>query len=163
MGLRLNPDADGRARLVRVRQRAACGARSRYGLVLDDEMRRWAFFTNLVGNVEMALAMTDLRIAEFYVDNLVEPGLQSIFDDIRLEYEVMVREVLRLLGTTTLLARQPVLRNTLAVRSGYLEPLHHLQVELLAQRRRARATDPDLDRALLLTVNGIAAGLRSTG
>ena len=134
-----------------------------YGPVLDDEMRRWAFFTNLVGNVEMALAMTDLRIAEFYVDNLVEPGLQSIFDDIRLEYEVTVREVLRLLGTTTLLARQPVLRNTLAVRAVYLEPLHHLQVELLAQRRRARATDPDLDRALLLTVNGIAAGLRSTG
>ena len=134
-----------------------------YGPVLDDEMRRWAFFTNLVGNVEMALAMTDLRIAEFYVDNLVEPGLQSIFDDIRLEYEVTVREVLRLLGTTTLLARQPVLRNTLAVRAVYLEPLHHLQVELLAQRRRVRATDPDLDRALLLTVNGIAAGLRSTG
>ena len=134
-----------------------------YGPVLDDEMRRWAFFTNLVGNVEMALAMTDLRIAEFYVDNLVEPGLQSIFDNIRLEYEVTVREVLRLLGTTTLLARQPVLRNTLAVRAVYLEPLHHLQVELLAQRRRVRATDPDLDRALLLTVNGIAAGLRSTG
>ena len=133
-----------------------------YGPVLD-EMASWAFFTNLVGNVEMALAMTDLRIAGFYVGNLVEPGIQSIFDDIRVEYEVTVREVLRLLGTTTLLARHPVLRNTLAVRAVYLEPLHHLQVELLAQRRRERATDPDLDRALLLTVNGIAAGLRSTG
>ena len=143
---------------------AGCARRGKPGTApVLDEMRQWAFFTNLVGNVEMALAMTDLRIAEFYVDNLVEPGLQSIFDDIRLEYEVTVREVLRLLGTTTLLARHPVLRNTLAVRAVYLEPLHHLQVELLAQRRRERATDPDLDRALLLTVNGIAAGLRSTG
>ena len=133
-----------------------------YGPVLD-EMASWAFFTNLLGNVEIALAMTDLRIAGFYVGNLVEPGLQSIFDDIRLEYEVTLREVLRLLGTTTLLARHPVLRNTLAVRAAYLEPLHHLQVELLTQRRRARTTDLDLDRALLLTVNGIAAGLRSTG
>ena len=55
-------------------------------------------------------------------------------------------EVLRLLGTTTLLARHPVLRNTLAVRAGYLEPLHHLQIELLAQRRKIDDPDPDLNR-----------------
>ncbi|MBL8927107.1 MAG: phosphoenolpyruvate carboxylase [Pseudonocardia sp.] len=133
-----------------------------YGPVLD-EMRSWAFFRNLLGNVEMTLAKTDLRIAEFYVCNLVEPGLQHIFDVIRAEHETTVREVLRLLGTTTLLARHPVLRNTLAVRSGYLEPLHHLQVELLAQRRKAPDPDGDLNRALLQTVNGIAAGLRNTG
>jgi phosphoenolpyruvate carboxylase len=74
-----------------------------------------------------------------------------------------VREVLRLLRTTTLLAGHPVLRNTLAVRAAYLEPLHHLQVELLAQRRKAPEADGDLNRALLQTVNGIAAGLRNTG
>ena len=56
-----------------------------------------------------------------------------------------------------------MLRNTLAVRAGYLEPLHHLQVELLAQRRSAVEPDGDLNRALLQTVNGIAAGLRNTG
>jgi phosphoenolpyruvate carboxylase len=74
-----------------------------------------------------------------------------------------MREVLRLLGATTLLARHPVLRHTLAVRAGYLEPLHHLQVELLAQRRAVAEPDADLNRALLQTVNGIAAGLRNTG
>jgi phosphoenolpyruvate carboxylase len=56
-----------------------------------------------------------------------------------------------------------VLRNTLAVRAGYLEPLHHLQVELLARRRKVAEPDADLNRALLQTVNGIAAGLKNTG
>ena len=133
-----------------------------YGPVLD-EMRSWPFFKNLLGNVEMTLAQTDLRIAEFYVCNLVDPSLQHLFDVIRAEHETTVREVLRLLGTTTLLARHPVLRNTLAVRSGYLEPLHYLQVELLAQRRKVADADGGLNRALLQTVNGIAAGLRNTG
>ena len=110
------------------------------------DARRWAFFANLLGNVEMTLAKTDLRIAEFYVSHLVEPGLQPIFELIEAEHEITVREVLRLLGTTTLLARHPVLRNTLAVRAGYLEPLHHLQVELLAQRRTAPEADADLNR-----------------
>ncbi len=133
-----------------------------YGPVLD-EMRDWAFFANLLGNVEMTLAKTDLRIAEFYVCRLVDPGLQPIFELIRAEHELTLREVLRLLGTTALLARHPVLRNTLAVRAAYLEPLHHLQVELLAQRRAVTEPDADLNRALLQTVNGIAAGLRNTG
>jgi phosphoenolpyruvate carboxylase len=129
-----------------------------------EEMRQWAFFTNLLGNVEMTLAKTDLRIARFYVDALVDPALHPIFEQIVAEHELTLREVLRLTGSTTLLARHPVLRNTLAVRAFYLEPLHHLQVELLAQRRKSsEEPDADLHRALLLTINGIAAGLRNTG
>ncbi len=128
-----------------------------------DEMRQWAFFTNLLGNVEMTLAKTDLRIAGVYVAKLVDPSLHPIFDAIVAEHALTLREVLRLTGSTTLLARHPVLRNTLAVRASYLEPLHHLQVELLAQRRKSDEPDADLHRALLLTINGIAAGLRNTG
>jgi phosphoenolpyruvate carboxylase len=133
-----------------------------YGRVLD-EMKEWAFFTNLLGNVEMTLTKTDLRIAGFYVTELVRPELHPIFDDTTDEHARTLREVLRLAGGTSLLARHPVLRNTLSVRSAYLEPLHHLQVELLAQRRRTAESSPDLHRALLLTINGIAAGLRDTG
>ncbi|GAA1855095.1 phosphoenolpyruvate carboxylase [Pseudonocardia ailaonensis] len=132
-----------------------------YGDVLD-EMREWAFFSNLLGNVEMTLAKTDLRIASYYVSTLVEPGLQELFEPIRAEHGRTLREVLTLTGDDTLLARHPVLRNTLSVRNGYLEPLHHLQVELLAQRRTG-SEDPDLERALLLTINGIAAGMKNTG
>ena len=111
----------------------------------------------------MTLAKTVLRIARAYVDELVDPSLHPIFDDIVAEHERTRREVLALAGSDTLLARHPVLRHTLDVRASYLEPLHHLQVELLSQRRRPSEPDADLQRALLLTINGIAAGLRNTG
>ena len=61
-----------------------------------------------------------------------------------------------------LLDRDPILRTTLEIRENYLEPLHHLQVQLLA-RMRDGEEDPQLERALLLTINGIAAGMRNTG
>ncbi|MGH3875131.1 MAG: phosphoenolpyruvate carboxylase [Pseudonocardiaceae bacterium] len=140
--------------------RAACDVG--LGPVLE-EMRGWAFFTNLLGNVEMMLAKTDLRIAESYVSVLVEPHLQPLFDNIVREYDLTKREVLRLTGDPTLLARHHLLDHTLQVRAAYLEPLHHLQVSLLARRREVAEPDPDLRRALLRTVNGIAAGMRNTG
>jgi phosphoenolpyruvate carboxylase len=65
-------------------------------------------------------------------------------------------------GESELLGSDPVLRQTLRTRETYLEPLHHLQVELLV-RQRAGEDDPLLERALLLTVNGVAAGMRNTG
>ena len=132
------------------------------GPVLD-EMRDWAFFTNLLGNVEMMLVKADLRIAESYVSALVEPSLQPLFDTIVEEHALTQCEVLRLTGGSTLLARHHLLRQTLQVRAAYLEPLHHLQVSLLTRRRQVDEPDPDLRRALLLTVNGIAAGMRNTG
>ena len=133
-----------------------------YGEVLD-EMREWAFFANLLSNVEMTLAKTDMRVAGFYVSELVDPELQEVFEIIKTEHRTTRQEVLALTPGDGLLANNPLLRRTLEIRSGYLEPLHHLQVHALSERRRVETPDPDLQRALLLTVNGISAGMRNTG
>jgi phosphoenolpyruvate carboxylase len=109
----------------------------------------------------MTLAKTDLEVASRYVQELVAPEHRHLFDRIRAEYDRTVIEIERLTGTG-ILDRLPVLQRTLAVRDYYLDPLNLLQSTLLA-RRRAGENDPILERALLLTVNGIAAGMRNTG
>ena len=134
-----------------------------HGDALTSMHRQWYFFRNFLSNVEMTLAKTDLTIAARYVDGLVPEHLRHVFEDIREEYERTVTEVLRITGESELLAVSPTLQRTFAVRDTYLLPLHEMQVRLL---QRVRATeDPSLElrRALSVTINGIATGLRNTG
>jgi phosphoenolpyruvate carboxylase len=130
---------------------------------LHEMFGSWRFFQTLLSNVEMALVKTDMDIAEQYVRTLVPPELQSVFDEIRAEYERTVRCVMRLTGQTELLDRLPVLQRTLRVRAPYIDPLNYLQVLLLRRMRSGAERDPLLRRSLLLSINGIAAGLKNTG
>ena len=128
---------------------------------LREMYRSWPFFTSFVDNVSMTLAKTDLAIAREYVRTLAPDGLDTLAE-IEDEYRRTTEQVLLVTGADRLLDDDPVLRTTLEIRDTYLLPLHHLQVQLL-RRRRDGGDDPALERALLHTVSGIAAGMRNTG
>jgi phosphoenolpyruvate carboxylase len=134
------------------------------GLALLQEMHReWPFFASVLSNMEMVLAKADVAIASRYADLVGDPELRAaIFGRIRAELEATVRTLQDIMGTTALLAGNPQLSRSIKYRFPYLDPLNHIQVELL---RRFRAGDKDerSRRGIHLTINGIAAGLRNSG
>ncbi|HET7490119.1 MAG TPA: phosphoenolpyruvate carboxylase [Acidimicrobiales bacterium] len=135
-----------------------------YGDELAAMAVNWNFFRTFLSNAEMSLAKADLAIAAQYVDRLVDPALHGIFTVIGAEYQRTVDELLRVVRQPHLLASNPSLRRSIESRREWLDPLCHLQVELLARLRTPNgAADPLLKRALLLTVNGVATGIQNTG
>ncbi len=136
-----------------------------HGDALDEMYAGWKFFGGFLSNVEMTLSKTDLAIAKHYVNRLVAPEHHHFFDLIVAEHDRTVREI-GLLSQGSLLDDLPILKRTLAVRDAYLDPINVLQIELLARSRSLEDGDAQADqiqRALLLTINGVAAGLRNTG
>jgi phosphoenolpyruvate carboxylase len=143
---------------------AYLGRHGERGLAKLQEMhRRWPFLQTLLSNMDMLLAKADMGIASRYAGLVRDARLRSrIFDAIRAEWERSLRYLLAVTGQKALLETNPSLARSFRNRSPYIDPLNHLQVTLL-RRRRAGDTDDVVKRAILLAINGIAAGLRNTG
>ncbi len=125
--------------------------------------RAWPFFRTLMSNMDMVLAKTDLAIASRYAE-LVEDGVlrEKVFGAIRAEWDLTRHHLLSIEEQDDFLADNPLLKRSILQRFPYMDPLNHLQVELL-KRHRAGDTDERVARGIHLTINGIAAGLRNSG
>jgi phosphoenolpyruvate carboxylase len=138
--------------------------------------RNWPFFRSTVDLMEMALAKADARVAAHYDRHLVPAELRDLGRSLRERLERATGAVLELTGHGRLLEENAVLRRSIDVRNPYVDPINLVQVELLRRLREPRpaARGPEvpgrevaemieLKRALLVTINGVAAGMRNTG
>ena len=134
------------------------------GALLEQMRAQWPFFRTRIDMLEMVLAKADLSIARLYDERLVEPALLPLGEHLRGLLSQAVSTVLGLTGQAQLLAHSPETLESISVRNTYLDPLHLLQAELLARsRQRDDQAGSPLEQALLVSVAGIAAGLRNTG
>jgi phosphoenolpyruvate carboxylase len=123
----------------------------------------WPFFRALLSNMDMVLSKSDIHIASRYAGLVTDTELrEEVFGRIRREMERAVAHLLDITEQKELLESNPLLARSFRNRVPYIDPLNHLQVEAL-RRFRAGDTDDNVKRAILLTMNGIAAGLRNSG
>jgi phosphoenolpyruvate carboxylase len=147
------------------------GTRAERLALLQRMHRQWPFFRTLLSNLDMVLAKSDLAIAERYAE-LVEDKrtARRIFGLIRAEWQRANDALAQITGETARLQSNPSLARSIEHRFPYLDPLNHLQVELMRRHRQLsrrkeadEATAERVRRGIHLSINGIAAGLRNTG
>jgi phosphoenolpyruvate carboxylase len=141
--------------------------RERKLALLRRMVRDWPFFRTLLSNMDMVLAKSDLRIAARYAELAADKrAARRIFKAIEAEWQGAADALAAITGETTRLAGNPSLARSIEHRFPYLDPLNHLQVELMRRYRSASPDDPELPRVrtgIHISINGIAAGLRNTG
>ena len=125
--------------------------------------REWPFFRAMLSNLDMLLAKADLSVAARYKELLGDAKLaEAIFARIRGEFDATVKALFDITGSSTFLASNPALARSIRNRFPYLDPLNHLQLELL-KRHRAGDAEERVKRGIHLSINGLAAGLRNSG
>ena len=123
----------------------------------------WPFFRTTLSNMDMVLAKSDIAIASRYAELVTDAALsRSIFSRVRQEWDASIEAVLTITRQQTLLERNPLLLRSIRNRFPYIDPLNHVQIELL-HRHRAGGADPEVEQGIRLSINGIAAGLRNSG
>jgi phosphoenolpyruvate carboxylase len=134
------------------------------GMALLAEMNReWGFFRALLSNMDMVLGKSDIAIAERYSMLVNDESLrQAIFPSVKAEWQASIAALLEITGQAELLDGNPLLKRSIRNRFPYLDPLNHIQIEML-RRHRSGDTDERVQRGIHLTINGVAAGLRNSG
>ena len=174
LGFQLGPVPRGAAGLVRLRLSDRClpgqarGPSTPRELALLQRMhKQWPFFRTLLSNLDMVLAKSDLRIAERYVELVEDKKLgKRMFALIQAEWQRTNAALSPITGDRQRLASNPSLARSIEHRFPYLDPLNHLQVELMRRNRQSGAGDTGIERVrrgIHISINGIAAGLRNTG
>ena len=136
---------------------------SRGMAMLQAMYRGWPFFQMLLSNMDMLLAKSDIAIASRYAELVSDAELRDrVFSRLRVEWQSTVDALLMIMGQESLLQSNPLLARSIRNRFPYLDPLNHMQIELL-KRYRAGDTGEDVVTGIHLTINGIAAGLRNSG
>jgi len=131
--------------------------------LLAEMYREWGFFRALLSNMDMVLGKSDITIAERYSRLVKDEELrQTIFPRIKAEWQSSIAALLTITGEKELLDLNPLLKRSIRNRFPYLDPVNHIQIELL-RRHRAGETDERVQRGIHLTINGVAAGLRNSG
>ncbi len=130
---------------------------------LRELYKEWPFFRMLLSNMDMVLAKSSIAIASRYAELVPDEALrEKIFGRIRREWHSSIESLLDIMGQDRLLQGNPLLERSVRHRFPYLDPLNHVQVELLKEHR-AQNPDEQVLRGIQLTINGISAGLRNTG
>jgi phosphoenolpyruvate carboxylase len=125
--------------------------------------KRWPYFQTLLSNIDMVLAKTDLAIASRYASLVPDEELRNrVFGRISEEWKLTYQAILDITGQRELLESNPLLARSIRNRVPYIDPLNHLQVELL-HRHRTGPSDENIHRGIHRTINGVAAGLRNSG
>ncbi len=135
--------------------------------LLQKMVKQWPFFRTLLSNMDMVLAKSDLALATRYTELVEDKRLRkAVFANIEAEWHRTVRALVLITGEKQRLANNTALQRSITHRFPYIDPLHHVQVELI-RRYRAGASDVEKDgkvrRGIHISINGIAAGLRNTG
>ena len=131
--------------------------------VLKELYRDWPFFRTLLSNMDMVLAKSSIAIASRYAELVPDVALrENIFERIRREWQSSIDKLLEIMGQQRLLESNPSLERSIRNRFPYMDPLNHVQVELLKEHR-AQNTDEQVLRGIQITINGISAGLRNSG
>ena len=143
-------------------QPSAASAKKQLQL-LQQMYQDWPFFNTLLSNIDMVMAKSDLALARRYAELVTDARLRkSIFQVIEFEWHSTANALARITGDRQRLTHNAALQRSIRHRFPYIDPLHHLQVELV-RRYRSGQTDARIQRGIHISINGIAAGLRNTG